>query len=329
LFVLLLCYICIMIEDMAMAGGRQMRFLMMIKGDEQSEAGVLPSERLMEAMIKYNDELVHAGALLAAEGLHPTSLGARVKFTGGRPTVTGGPFVPAKEIIAGYWLIQTNSQEAAIEWAKRIPFDAGESTANTGASGQIEVRQVFELEDFPVGEKESGWREAEVELRARAAASPASAGTSAKGLKQFIIFRKADKNSEAGVMPSEELLTTMAAYNRQMIEAGVLLAGEGLKPSSTGARVYYSGGKRSVVDGPFDEATDLIAGFTVIRAKSQKEALDWAKRWPAIDAESEVELEVRQLFGADEFAAEFAAELAEADEFQRQLIAAQQWPPEY
>jgi hypothetical protein len=309
-----------------------MRFMLMIKGTKQSEAGGLPSKKLMYEMIRYNDALLDAGALLAAEGLHPSSMGARVKFAGGRPTETGGPFAEVREIIAGYWLIRAKSKQAAVDWAKRIPFEGGESAANGGDMHQIEVRQVFELEDFPVGEHESGWREAETEFRERAAGSaagPAFGGGAAKGLKQFIIFRMADKNTEAGVMPSEKLLSAMGAYNEEMIKAGVMLAGEGLKPSSMGARIYTSAGKHTVVDGPFTESEELIAGFTMILARSLQEALDWAKRWPAIDGESEVELEVRQLFGADEFAAHFTPELAEADEHQRQLMAARQWPPEY
>ena len=141
-----------------------MRFMLLIKGNERTEAGVLPSKRLMEEMIKFNDSLVDAGALLAAEGLHPSSMGARVKFTRGKPAATDGPFVDAKEIVSGYWLIRAKSVQAAVEWAKRIPFEPDESAADSGDVGQIEVRQVFELEDFPVGEHESGWREAEAEF---------------------------------------------------------------------------------------------------------------------------------------------------------------------
>jgi hypothetical protein len=305
-----------------------MRFMLMIKGTRQSEAGALPSEKLMEAMIGYNSELVDAGALLAAEGLHPSSMGARVKFTGGRPTVTTGPFAEPKEIIAGYWLIRAKSVEAAVEWAKRIPFEDDEFAAEGRDAGQIEVRPVFELEDFPVSENESGWREAEAEFRARPALA-ASGGGAAAHLKRFIIFRKADADSETGAMPSEKLLAAMGSYNEEMTRAGILVAGEGLKPSSLGARVVNSGGKHAVVDGPFTKAGDLIAGFTVIQVKSLAEALEWAKRWPAIDAEGEVKLEVRQLFGADEFAAHFTPDLARADEYQRQIIAAHQWPPDY
>ncbi len=102
-----------------------MRFMMMIKGDEASEAGQMPDEKLVAAMMKYNDELIDAGALLAGEGLLPTSQGARVKFHGGAPTVTDGPFAEAKEVIAGYWLIRARSLGEAIEWARRVPFEAG------------------------------------------------------------------------------------------------------------------------------------------------------------------------------------------------------------
>lgn len=115
-----------------------MRFMMIVKADKSSEAGVLPTEEQLAEMAKYNEELVKAGVMLAGEGLHPSSKGARVRFSGARRTVIDGPFTEAKELIAGFWLIQVKSKEEAIEWAKRIPFE----------DGDIEVRQVFELEDF-------------------------------------------------------------------------------------------------------------------------------------------------------------------------------------
>src|SRR5258708_31376028 len=100
-----------------------MRFMMIIKGDKDTEAGVMPDEKLLAAMGKYNEELAKAGVLLDLSGLQPTSKGARIKFSGGKPKVIDGPFTEAKEVIAGYWLIQVKSKEEAIEWAKRIPFD--------------------------------------------------------------------------------------------------------------------------------------------------------------------------------------------------------------
>jgi hypothetical protein len=118
-----------------------MRFMVMIKANEESEAGVLPSEELLTAMGKYNEELVKAGVLLAADGLHPSSKGARIKFSGEQRTVVDGPFAETKELIAGFWLWQVRSKEEAIEWARRCPNP-------TGAQGEIEIRQVFEAEDF-------------------------------------------------------------------------------------------------------------------------------------------------------------------------------------
>lgn len=115
-----------------------MRFMMIVKADERSEAGVLPTTEELEAMGKYNDELAQAGLMLEGEGLQPSSKGARVTFTDGKPTVTDGPFPEAKELVAGYWIIQAESLEQAKEWAKRVPFQ----------DGQIEIRQVFEAEDF-------------------------------------------------------------------------------------------------------------------------------------------------------------------------------------
>ena len=116
-----------------------MRFMVIVKASEESEAGVLPDEKILSEMGKYNEELVKAGVMLAAEGLHPSSKGARVKFSGGKRTVTDGPFSETKELIAGFWLWQVKSKEEAVEWLKRAPFDGGT---------EVELRQVFEAEDF-------------------------------------------------------------------------------------------------------------------------------------------------------------------------------------
>jgi hypothetical protein len=120
-----------------------MRFMMIVKANKDSEAGVMPDEKLIDAMTKYNEELTKAGVLLDLSGLQPTSKGARIKFSGGKRTVIDGPFAETKELIAGYWLIQVKSKEEAIEWARRVPAPHGE-----GAEGEIEIRQLFELDDF-------------------------------------------------------------------------------------------------------------------------------------------------------------------------------------
>ncbi|HEX6211823.1 MAG TPA: YciI family protein [Methylomirabilota bacterium] len=118
-----------------------MRFMVMVKANEDTEAGVMPSRQLLEEMGKYNEELAKAGVLLAGEGLQPSSRGARVKFKGRERTVVDGPFTESKELIAGFWLFQVKSKEEAIEWVKRCPNP-------TGAESEIEIRQVFEAEDF-------------------------------------------------------------------------------------------------------------------------------------------------------------------------------------
>jgi hypothetical protein len=118
-----------------------MRFMLIIKGTEETEANVMPSEELLTEMGKFNEELVKAGVMLAGEGLHPSSKGARVKFSGSERTVVDGPFAEAKELVAGYWLIQVQSLDEAIEWVKRVPNPTGEES-------EIEIRQVFETEDF-------------------------------------------------------------------------------------------------------------------------------------------------------------------------------------
>ena len=122
-----------------------MRFMMIIKANKDTEAGKMPEEKTLAAMAKYNEELVKAGVMLDGMGLHPSSKGARVQFSGGKPRVIDGPFAEAKELIAGFWMIQVKSKEEAIEWAKRVPFDPD---VHMGGEGQIELRQVYELEDF-------------------------------------------------------------------------------------------------------------------------------------------------------------------------------------
>ena len=136
-----------------------MRFMILVKADKNSEAGALPDEKILTEMGKFNIQLEQAGVLLAAEGLQASSKGARVKFSGGKRTVTDGPFTETKELIAGFWLWQVKSKEEAIEWLKRAPFDDG---------FEVEIRQVFESDDFGP-ELKPEFREYEERLRAAAA----------------------------------------------------------------------------------------------------------------------------------------------------------------
>ena len=141
---------------------------------------------------------------------------------------------------------------------------------------------------------------------------------------RFMIIRRADQQTEAGAMPSEQMLTLMGNYMKEISDAGLLLAGEGLKPSSEGARVKFTNGKPRVIDGPFSETKELIAGYLLIRADSKEDAIAWAKRWPALDLEQNVELEIRELFEEDDFGEEFTPELRKQEADMRAKAAAQQ-----
>jgi hypothetical protein len=139
---------------------------------------------------------------------------------------------------------------------------------------------------------------------------------------RFMVLVKATKESEAGVLPDEKLLTEMTKYNDELVKAGVLLAGEGLQPSSKGARVKFSGDKRIVTDGPFAETKELIAGFWLFQVRSKEEAIEWVKRAPNPSPGTEAEIEIRQVFEAEDFGPALTPELREAEERQRALIAA-------
>ena len=139
---------------------------------------------------------------------------------------------------------------------------------------------------------------------------------------RFMVMVKADKNSEAGVMPSTELLAEMGKFNEELVKAGVLLAGEGLHPSSKGVRIKFSGSKRTVIDGPFAETKELIAGFWLIQVKSKEEAIEWIKRAPNPMPGTEPELEIRQLFDAADFGEALTPELREKEEKLRAQTAA-------
>src|SRR5688500_8564014 len=140
---------------------------------------------------------------------------------------------------------------------------------------------------------------------------------------RFMVIVKASKESEAGVMPSEELLAAMGKFNEEMVKAGIMLAGEGLHPSSKGCRIRFSGTNRTVIDGPFAETKELVAGFWLIQVKSKEEAIEWMKRCPN-PMNEDSDIEIRQVFEAEDFGAEFTPELREQEDRLRAEIAKQQ-----
>lgn len=268
-----------------------MRFMVLVKSDSKAEAGVLPDEKTLSEMGKFNEEMLRAGVMLAGDGLKASSKGCRVRRTGTKVTVVDGPFAEAKELVAGFWLIQTNSKAEAVEWLKRAPFE----------EGQVEIRELYELSDFPEdpAEKPDGWR-AEEE-RMREAAPPARKPNTTR----FLVMLKGDKMTESGALPNEKVLAKMGALMEEIMTSGTGLSGEGLKPSSKGARIQYSGKKRTVVDGPFAEAKELIAGYTMVQTPTQAEAIDFAKRWLEIHVNGVGveggEIEIRQLYELSDF----------------------------
>lgn len=138
---------------------------------------------------------------------------------------------------------------------------------------------------------------------------------------RFMVIVKATPDSEAGKMPGEELLAAMGKYNEELVNAGIMLSGEGLQPSSKGARVHFSGDQRTVIDGPFPETKELIAGFWIWQLKSKEEAIEWVKRCPNPMPGHEAEIEIRQLFESEDFGEEFTPELREQEERMRVMAA--------
>ena len=267
-----------------------MRFMIIVKATQNCEAGSIPDKKVLSEIGTYNKQLIEAGALLAVNRLEASSKGARVRYAKWKFKVTDGPFAETKELVAGFWLIQAKSRDEALRWARRIPFQEGE----------VEVRQLFELADFPVdpAEKPDGWREKEEQFRS---ALPVRK----PGTIRFMGILKADKDTEAGVLPDEKFLNTMGAFFEEGTMSGVILSGEGLQPSSQGFRVRYSGSKRTVIDGPFVETKELIAGYTIIQVKSRDEAIEWTKRFVQVDAPgrygAQSECEIRQIFELEDF----------------------------
>jgi hypothetical protein len=254
-----------------------MQFLMIVKSNPRTEAGVLPTEKELSDMGAYNDELIKAGIMLAGEGLHASSKGTRVRVSGKKTTVIDGPFAEAKELVAGFWAISVKSKEEAIELAKRVPFTEGE----------VELREVYAPEAFDVP------------------TPPPTPPARKPGTTRFMVLLKADKNTEAGLEPTKELETAMGALIEEVIKSGALLAGDGLKASLQGAKVLYAGEKRTVVDGPFAESKEIVAGYCIVQTATKAEAVEFGRRMLQIHIDGtgieDGEVEIRQVFEIEDF----------------------------
>jgi hypothetical protein len=266
-----------------------MQFMIFRKADKDTEAGVLPGAELLQAMGGYTQQLVDAGIMRGGEGLQPSAKGVRLQLAPGRVTIVDGPVTETKELIAGFWVIDVASKQEAIDWLSRWP------RADGGGNVELELRE----SGCPGG----------------CAGVEATAVTDAPG-KRFVVLLRSSADLESEVPVPREKLDALDAHNAAEARKGVLLAADGLRSSARGARVKIAGGKLSVVDGPFTEIKEMIAGYWMIRAASLQDAIEWAKRNP-YPTGPEVEVEIRQVYDMADFGAEFTPELAEAEQRMR------------
>ncbi len=287
-----------------------MRVIMLLKSDAQSEAGVPPPEHVLSEMGAYSEQLLNAGVMIGGEGLQSSAQGAKVRISKGKTTVLDGPFAEAKEVVAGYYMLKVKDLAEAIEWTKKLPG------ADWTPQAEVELRPLYETEDFAVdpSEQPGGWRDQEIAARQEL---ETEAPRREKG-PRWMSFLKADTNTEAEMEPSSELLEKMGALMGEMQAQGLLIAGDGLRASKHGAKVLLKNKKLSVVDGPFTESKEMIAGFSMFRAKTKAEAIEWARRCLQIHMEGTGietgEIEVRRVFEMEEIP-ETAAEVAGMSEW--------------
>ena len=249
-----------------------MKYMVMHKTNSALEAGALPTGELMAAMGAFCEEGFKKGVLISGEGLRPSSLGVRLNYSGGKRTVTKGPFAGKNELIAGFCMMRVKSLDEAIEWGSRFAEIVGDV--------EIDIRPVCEPWDLGMGSKPAGDQ-----------------------TFRYMAVHKADKSSEAGAPPSPEMMEQMGGLIQDMSSAGVLIATEGLTPSSRAIRLNFAGGKRTITDGPFAESKELIAGYAILEVKSREEVIEWATRFANVLLEHErkdgaLEIDIRPLFGA-------------------------------
>jgi hypothetical protein len=227
--------------------------------------------RFAEAMGAFNHELEAAGAFVDAAGLRPTSDGFRTEYADGAVQVLDGPFTDRDEVLMGYWTIRARDLAEATDWAQKVPLELDPHADGS----QIEVRRLFELDDFPAPDEEpSAWRENEEQMRAELQTPPAPA----EGTQRWFMAMRGNADTEAGTPPDEKTLAEMGEFIGELYEKGVFVAGEGLKPTSEATRVRYEGGRKTVVDGPFTESKELVAGYSVVQVATRREAEEIAIR---------------------------------------------------
>ncbi len=265
-----------------------MRFLILRKADLCTEQGTLPGDAVSAALDSYHRQLTGAGVLRNGAAIRPSAEGVRLTLGDGDPVVTRGPFADTGELVAGFSVFEADSREQAIEWIKRWPAQDGDGELT------VEIR-------------ESGCPDGCPEVR------PSSA---AAGGARYIVLLRSSAALEAEIPVAPERIDRLNAHNEAEAAKGVLLAADGLRSSERAARLHFKAGKASVVDGPFTEIKELIAGYWVIRAESLAHAVVWAKRNP-YPTGPEVDVEIRPLYEPDDIAPAFTADLRAAEERMR------------
>ena len=244
-----------------------MRFMLMHKTNAANEAGIRPSQELIAGVGRMIGEMSRAGVFRAGEGLRASSLGVRLQFCDGVRTVTPGPFVGRHELPAALCVLRVRSREEAVEWASRFAAAVGDA--------EVDIRPVTEPWDLGFGEKPKG--------------DPTT---------RYMAVLKADATSEAGGLLTPQARAAIARVIDQSKSAGVFVTAEALHPSARSKRIHVAGGKHTVLDGPFAESKELIAGFVTLEVPSMVEAMAWAPRYAEILGD--VELDVRPLFETEE-----------------------------
>lgn len=239
-----------------------MRYMLMHKTNASNEAGIRPSAELIAGVGAAIGEMTRAGVFRDGAGLRASSLGVRLERKGGEARVTPGPFVGRNELPAALCVVRVRAREEAVEWASRL--------AAILADAELDIRPVTEVWDLGLGEK------------------PADDPT-----VRYMLVLKADARTEAGAKPSSDVRGAVARLIEDMKRAGVLMMAEGLRPGAESKRIRTTGGRQVVMDGPFTESKELIAGYVTLEVPSMEEALAWAKRY-AVVLEG-AELDVRPL----------------------------------
>ena len=252
-----------------------MQFMIIRKADAATEALLPPAPGLIEDMERFHRQLADEGRLGLALGLRPSAHAVRLKIGPGGVSITDGPFAETRELVAGFTIIEADSKEAAIERLRTWP------AADADATGQV----VLEL-------RETGCPGGCAEVASSFTDNDDSAG-------RYVILLRSSAASERDAIPPQSMLDALDAFNLAELNAGVLLAGDGLKSSARGARVVIRRGGANVIDGPFAEAKELIAGFWMFRAGSLEEAIAWAQKLP-YPTGPEVEVEIREVLSMDE-----------------------------